>query len=252
MNLLLDFDGTIVDTDPHIRAALIEFCAIHKFPAPSEDALRGISGLDPLTLLPPELLTKRGHAYFTMEFWNLYRRRTSPASLSLVPGIEQIMGAAVAGGFKTAVITNKEGDIARKELAYLAGQHRLPHHLCVGFGDIPGAERKPAPTMLLHGMRTLGMSPHNTVFIGDTEPDVLAARAAKIPVVLYRPRANHAHIKHPPKWVELATYVVEHMDQARAIVGRMSRTPTFSRREPRPQPARTFVADATPDLVLSD
>jgi len=48
----------------------------------------------------------------------------------------------------------------------------------VGMGDVENA--KPAPDMILKSMEELGFSPGESAYVGDTEDDMAAARAAGV------------------------------------------------------------------------
>lgn len=219
---LYDLDGTIVDTEESIKSTLRQFCELYKFPTPTEDALDGISGLDPLVLLPPELVEKRGHAYLTVEFWTLYQRHCTQSNIRLIPGVDKLMQAVEAAGFKAAVVTNKEGSIARKELGYLQGRYELPHEFCIGFGDTD-APRKPDPGMLLHALRRLDAKTSETIFIGDTAPDIQAAESLGIKSILYRKPHVRRREGTLPDWATRATFVVEHMHEAEKIYHKIVR-----------------------------
>ena len=47
---------------------------------------------------------------------------------------------------------------------------------------------KPHPEVLLKILNYFDLSPHQVIYIGDSQVDELAARAAKIPLVAYRNR----------------------------------------------------------------
>lgn len=53
-------------------------------------------------------------------------------------------------------------------------------------GGDAGVPRKPAPDLLLLACRNLGIDPWEALFVGDSENDVDAARAAGMPVVALR------------------------------------------------------------------
>ena len=53
----------------------------------------------------------------------------------------------------------------------------------VTIGEIAGTPRKPAPDSVLQAISELGSWPERSVYIGDSEPDVLTARNAGIPFI---------------------------------------------------------------------
>jgi phosphoglycolate phosphatase len=99
------------------------------------------------------------------------------------PGVIAGLEAWRASGTRMAVVTNKPGDFTEALLVRtgLAGYFDL-----VVAGDTT-AYKKPHPEPLLHACRRFGVRPECNLHIGDSENDVLAARAAGCPVfcVLY-------------------------------------------------------------------
>lgn len=71
--------------------------------------------------------------------------------------------------------------LARQAGAPLAGSYYCPH-----FPDVDGVCdcRKPAPGMLLRGLREHGLDPSRSFLVGDTAGDLEAARAAGVHPVL--------------------------------------------------------------------
>jgi phosphoglycolate phosphatase len=81
-----------------------------------------------------------------------------------------------------AVCTNKPDDAT---LAVL-GDLGLLLYFTVVIGGTSGLPRKPDPAILLEAARRLGVAACDCLMVGDALPDVAAARAAGIPVVVLR------------------------------------------------------------------
>ena len=102
------------------------------------------------------------------------------------------IAAAYRSGYRVAVVSNQQA--VAKGLLTLEGLHQIEQAIVAAVhaagGEIEafrycthlssdGCEcRKPKPGMILDLQRTYGFEPRETFFIGDTEKDVLAARAA--------------------------------------------------------------------------
>lgn len=93
-------------------------------------------------------------------------------------GIEALLRELVTGGARLAVATNKPEAYSR---AILAGLGLARYFEALVGGDTL-AERKPHPLPLLHLMGRFSASPAQTLMVGDSAIDVLAARAAGVPI----------------------------------------------------------------------
>jgi phosphoglycolate phosphatase len=78
------------------------------------------------------------------------------------------------------VVTNKFERLARPVIAGLG----LSQRAAVIVGGDTCARPKPFPDPLLHAAATMGVAPARTLYVGDDERDVRAARAAGMPVVV--------------------------------------------------------------------
>lgn len=92
-------------------------------------------------------------------------------------GIPGLLQELKSGGVKMAVVSNKI-DFAVKDL-----RDRFFPWLDVAMGDREDFARKPAPDMVYQAMKELGATPDETVFIGDSEVDVLTAKNASLPCI---------------------------------------------------------------------
>ena len=86
--------------------------------------------------------------------------------------IPELLQTLKASGVKMAVVSNKI-DFAVKDL-----RDRFFPWLDVAMGEQSGIARKPDPAMVYLAMEELGATAAETVFIGDSEVDVVTARNA--------------------------------------------------------------------------
>ena len=86
--------------------------------------------------------------------------------------IPELLQALKASGVKMAVVSNKI-DFAVKDL-----RDRFFPWLDVAMGEQAGIARKPDPAMVYLAMEELGATAAETVFIGDSEVDVVTAQNA--------------------------------------------------------------------------
>ena len=96
------------------------------------------------------------------------------------PGVPEALGALAAAGWRLGVCTNKP---TRLSVALLDALGLGPRFGAVVGGDA-APERKPHPAPLLMALDRLGVPAAAAVFVGDSETDVLTARAAGVPVAV--------------------------------------------------------------------
>lgn len=102
-------------------------------------------------------------------------------------GVEEGLRAMQAAGFGMACLTNKP-------LAFAQGLLKakgLDGFFSQVFGGDSFERKKPDPLPLLKTCEALGTRPAQTVMVGDSQNDALAARAAGCPVVLVTYGYNH-------------------------------------------------------------
>ncbi|MER0238307.1 phosphoglycolate phosphatase [Fulvimarina sp. MAC8] len=181
--VLFDLDGTLVDSAPDIREALNE-TMVEKgiVPFDLQDVRTMIGG--GVALLIERALTRREReadeaekAEIVDRFVALYEPRATRLT-TLLPGVSEALAASRSHGAKTALVTNKPAGPALSILRHFAIADQFD--LVVG-GDT-GPAKKPAPDLLFHAARQLGVEPADSLFVGDSENDVTAAKAAGMPV----------------------------------------------------------------------
>ena len=179
--LLLDLDGTLLDTAPDMGGAL--------------NRLRVERGLDPLpfTVIRPvvshgaaRLVTlgfpaATGDAFeqLRLRFLEIYARNLAEFTRPF-PGIEPLLDELERRGLPWGVVTNKPAWLTDPLLATLGLDARAA---CVVSGDtLP--ERKPHPRPLQHAAGLVGVPPERCVYVGDAERDIQAGRAAGMATVV--------------------------------------------------------------------
>jgi N-acetyl-D-muramate 6-phosphate phosphatase len=179
--VLFDLDGTLIDTAPDMIGALNalreqESLAPLAYALARTQVSHGSTGL--LRLAFPGVDTVRCEE-LRARFLNLYAARLARES-ALFDGCAEVLDALEAHGIVWGVVTNKPGWLTEPLLRALRLEGRAG---CVVSGDsLP--ERKPHPLPLLHAAHCLQIPPAQCVYIGDAQRDILAARAAGMPVLV--------------------------------------------------------------------
>lgn len=176
---LFDFDGTLADSFAAIAASTNHVRRSFGLSELSEAEVRGYVGHG-LENLMEELCP----GFDTAEAVRRYREHHPSVMASgtrLFPGVADTLHALHARGIKLGVCSNKKVEFTRSLVRSL------------GLGDLmtavmgpedAGGKPKPDPTMLLAACERLGVGAAETVYVGDMSVDVLAGKAAGIPVWL--------------------------------------------------------------------
>ena len=183
--VIMDLDGTLVDTAPDIAASINSMLADLGLPTHDRATIAdwvgsGVSRLIKRALTgqvdgePDPALYQRADPLFR----RYYGARVSQES-TLYPGVAATLEALRIAGFELACITNKPEAFTVPLLKDL-GIH--DHFRLLLSGDaLPRS--KPDPLPLLHACGYFAVSPNYSVMVGDSVNDTQAARAAGMPVI---------------------------------------------------------------------
>jgi N-acetyl-D-muramate 6-phosphate phosphatase len=177
--VLLDLDGTLLDTAPDMVSALNQLRTERgSEPLPFAE-LRELVSHGALALVRRGFPQAAGPALEELRarFLEIYRDCLAVDTLPY-DGVSDALARLRSFGVAWGIVTNKPGWLAEPLLEKLGLRDRAG---VVVSGDTL-AERKPHPAQLLHAAKALGVVPSQCIYIGDAERDVLAARAAGMEV----------------------------------------------------------------------
>ena len=191
--ILIDVDGTLVDSVPDLAYCVDEMMLRLGLPAHGETKVRdwvgnGVERLVRRALIgqldgePDEALFAQAYPIFL----ELYAENTAVRT-RLYPGVREGLNWLKAQGYRLGCVTNK------------AAQFTLPLLKTLGVFDdfeivISGdtlPQKKPDPLPLLHAAEHFGVAPAKALMIGDSVSDVKAARAAGFAIVCMSYGYNH-------------------------------------------------------------
>ena len=188
---LFDLDGTLVDTAPDLMRALNHALALAEL-GPVDEALtrhwvgHGVRAMLDAALahhratLPAERVDDLQAA--CLDYYGGHLADCSQP----YPAVVDTLGALVQHS-ALAVVTNKPTDLSERLLAALD----LDRFFKAVLGRGSTARPKPDAMPALAACERLGVAPTSALFVGDSETDVLCARAAGCEVALYRYGYNH-------------------------------------------------------------
>lgn len=180
--LLLDLDGTLVDSAPGVTASVTAALTEIGVPVPSADALRTFVG-------PPMRQTFRevvGLDELTAErAVRSYRRHYAEIGAmdsSVYDGISDLLAALSAAGLPMAVATSKVDDQAHR----VTEHYGLAAHMVTvcGTSDAEGrSTKREVIRECLRRMNERGVDVSRPLMVGDRGYDVLSAAAEGIPAI---------------------------------------------------------------------
>ena len=184
--VLIDLDGTMVDSAPDIVEAANRMLLELGAPVMSHPIVAGFIGNGvPMLVrrllaaspdLPPvEEATAR--AIFYRHYHETNGRFSCP-----FPGVVEGLAALHHAGFRIGCVTNKPIDYTTPLLQAFGLERYM--QAVVGGDSIP--QMKPDPTPLLHACELLGVMREHAVMVGDSHVDVAASNAASMPVYIVR------------------------------------------------------------------
>jgi phosphoglycolate phosphatase len=181
-----DLDGTLLETHRDLGAAVNHALELGGYDPVPVDGIEGLIG-GGAKLMLQRVIDQRG-GLSEEAFRPLYKAllayyaehnadHTRP-----FPGADDALRSLASRGVRLAVVTNKFESFAREILQKLGVVDRFD---CVIGGDTMGKGRsKPAPDPLIEARARCGGG--SFAYFGDSSYDVLAARAAGVPVVVAR------------------------------------------------------------------
>lgn len=184
--VLLDLDGTLLDTVPDLADATNAMRADMNMPALAQAVIatyvgkgtpvlvaRALAGADG-TPEPDADTLARGLALFHDHYHHYNGKRAT-----LYPGVLDGLKAFRDAGLKLCIVTNKPTAFTPPLLAQTGLAEFFDQIVC---GDTCPL-KKPDPMPMLHACQLLGVDPGQALAIGDSVNDAQAARAAGIAVL---------------------------------------------------------------------
>ena len=180
--VLFDLDGTLADTAPDMaRTVNLMRKKRGLAPVPLEQVRAHVSkGARGMICSAFDMTTE--HPDFQAmreEFLDLYGDNLC-VDTRLFPGMPELLETLEARSIAWGVVTNKFERFARPLMAGLGLAERAA--IVVGGDTCP--RPKPFPDPLLFAAAAIGVKPERTLYVGDDERDVQAARAAGLPVLV--------------------------------------------------------------------
>jgi len=191
--ILIDVDGTLVDSVPDLAYCVDEMMRCLGRPPHGEDKVRdwvgnGVERLVRRALVgqlegePSDEDFERAYPIFL----ELYADNTAQRSC-LYPGVRDGIDYMKSQGYQLGCVTNKAAQFTIPLLKHFGIHDEFG--IVVSGDSLP--VKKPDPGPLLHAARHFGVAPQDALMLGDSKSDVTAARAAGFQIVCMSYGYNH-------------------------------------------------------------
>ncbi len=198
--VLFDFDGTLMDCLPDLATGVDRMLAdLGRLPAGEDKVSRwvgnGAAVLVRRALLDRYDVTDVGSgaeldAELSEQALTLFLDHYGDVSGNqsrLYPGVVTCLDVLNELGIPMGLVTNKPLPFTE----HLLQEFELKKYFQLVLGGDCLSEKKPHPLPLLHAMQIFNVVPSQTLMVGDSSNDILAAKAAGCPVVAVSYGFNH-------------------------------------------------------------
>ncbi|MGL5980144.1 MAG: HAD family hydrolase [Phocaeicola sp.] len=191
--IIFDLDGTLLNTIGDLAAAVNHALTHYGYPTHTEDACRFFVGNGITKLLeralPADKQTPQEVERLMAQFLPYYNAHSTDLTAPYAGTIE-LLKKLQAEGYKLAVASNKHQSGTSELVAlYFAGIE-----FCSVLGQREGVETKPHPTIVYETIATAGVTPEETLYVGDSNVDMETAQNAGVDALGvawgFRPRAE--------------------------------------------------------------
>lgn len=180
--VVFDLDGTLVDTAPDLTNALNDVLVRRGHAPVSAATIRAAVGMGARIMIETALARRGASADIEpmlAEFLAHYDTNIAAESRPF-PGAVAALETLKKRGATLAICTNKRAHLARK----LMGALGLDGYFQAIAGRDSFAVAKPHPGHLTETIAAAGGAPSRAIMVGDSEVDILAAKGARLPVVM--------------------------------------------------------------------
>ncbi len=178
--VLLDLDGTILDTLDDLVASVNYALETLGFPVRTRSELRAILGNGVHNLIRRALPQDATDLDFErcLDVYKEHYEKNKSNTTAPYSGIIEALKELRNTGYKLAVISNKHNEAAQ-------GLYKqfFSEYMDFAIGNSSEFPKKPAPDMVYHVLEKFGLGRDEAVYVGDSEVDIETAKNAKLPCI---------------------------------------------------------------------
>lgn len=175
--VIFDLDGTVLDTLDDLTDSINHVLDVYHMPSRSREEIRSFAGGGIRNLIIRSAVPETDDTIID-EMFSLYAPYYKAHCLDKTcpyDGIPALLSLLKNNGVHVALVSNKSDAVVQK----LIGD-TFPGMFDFVVGERVGIRRKPAPDSVFEVMECLGADKNQTVYIGDSEVDVLTGQNADV------------------------------------------------------------------------
>jgi len=178
--IIFDLDGTLLDTLKDLQEGTNYALRVNGMPERTLDEIRRFVGSGARKLIERVIpgCEKEGVYEKVMGDFAFYYKEHCKDNTAPYPGIMELLKELKRRGYALSVVSNKP-DFAVQELI----PEYFPDIFSSVTGERKGVAKKPAPDLIWEAMKKLNASKEESVYIGDSEVDIEAAKNAGLPCI---------------------------------------------------------------------
>lgn len=185
LSVFFDLDGTLFDTAPDLHAAMQKTLSYFDYQPIAFERFRPHVHTGTKSMILESFGIDDTHPDFNhiRETFLQHYQAALTEKTDYFPGIPDVLEHLDTHKTAWGIVTSKPGWLAEPLLKHFALDQRSQ---CIVSGDTLD-QKKPHPAPLLHACALTQTQANNAIYVGDTEVDVMAAKAAgmKAIAVLY-------------------------------------------------------------------
>ncbi len=171
--IIFDFDGTIIDTNQLIEEGLNYFSTKYRGRALTKNELSELTGK---TLEDQMAFIKADKAELMAEQFRIWYIHNHNAKTRAFPGVKELLDHLKLLGYRLALVSNNSKETIEHGLRHLRLESMFEN--IITRDDVNAV--KPSPEGLNRIKDYFGIDSDQCMYIGDTESDMIAAKAANI------------------------------------------------------------------------
>lgn len=178
--IIFDLDGTLLDTLKDLQEGTNYALRVNGKPERTIEEIRQFVGSGARKLIERVIPGCEVEGVFekVLEDFGVYYKEHCKDNTAPYPGILEMLKELKQRGYRLGVVSNKP-DFAVQELI----PEYFPDTFDAVTGERKGIERKPAPDLIWEAMKNLDATKEESVYVGDSEVDLEAAKNAGIPCI---------------------------------------------------------------------
>jgi phosphoglycolate phosphatase len=179
-NYIFDLDGTLLNTIEDLAASCNYALRSCGMPEYSVREIQNFVGNGVKKLMERSVPQGVNNPNFeqALQTFRTYYLEHNAVYTRPYDGIPELLETLKSHGKGVAVVSNKF-DAATKALV----KQYFGDDIKVAIGESAHISKKPAPDMVIEAMRQLDCTPENTVYIGDSDVDIITARNSSLPCI---------------------------------------------------------------------